>query len=211
MKFNKISFQDWKRKEQFEHYQSNIPCTYSMTVKLDITKLIHTRQKLYPTMLYTLAQAVNRHEEFRTSFDTDGNIGVFDTMHPCYTVFHKETETFSNIWTPFTDNYSEFLTMYENDIRIYGNVEKMNAKPDEPPNTFPVSMIPWESFESINLNLQKGYDYLTPIFTIGKYYQESNLYYIPLAIQVHHAVCDGFHVCRLVQELREFLSSKAPF
>ena len=25
---------------------------------------------------------------------------------------------------------------------------------------------------------------------------------MPLAVQVHHAVCDGFHVCRLVNELQ---------
>ena len=39
-------------KEYFDHYFFNVPCTYSMTVKMDITKIIKKKQKLYPTMLY---------------------------------------------------------------------------------------------------------------------------------------------------------------
>ena len=32
---------------------------------------------------------------------------------------------------------------------------------------------------------------------------------LPLALQVHHAVCDGFHACRLVREAQELLIVKA--
>ncbi len=64
-----------------------------------------------------------------------------------------------------------------------------------------VSMIPWETFDGFNLNLPQGNDYLLPIFTIGKYHYEKGKYLLPLAIQVHHSVCDGFHICRFVNEL----------
>ena len=87
----------------------------------------------------------------------------------------------------------------------YGGNPGMEAKPGTPENTFPVSMLPWASFQSFNLNLQKGYDYLPPIFTMGKFYREGDNILLPLAVQVHHAVCDGFHLCRLVNELQELL------
>lgn len=83
----------------------------------------------------------------------------------------------------------------------------MFGKPDVPDNCFTVSMIPCVSFEGFNLNLQKGYDYLLPIFTMGKYYEENGRILLPLAIQVHHAVCDGFHVCRFINELQELINS----
>lgn len=69
-----------------------------------------------------------------------------------------------------------------------------------------VMFAPWTSFDGFHLNLQKGYAYLLPIFTIGKFYKENETYLLPLAIQVHHAVCDGFHVCRFVNELQKELS-----
>ena len=83
----------------------------------------------------------------------------------------------------------------------------MTGKPNIPSNSFTVSMLPWITFEGFNLNLQKGYDYLIPIFTIGKYYQEEERIIVPIAIQVHHAVCDGFHVCRFINELQELINA----
>ncbi|MPM60173.1 Chloramphenicol acetyltransferase [bioreactor metagenome] len=207
MNFNIINKEEWHRKEYFDHYFNEIPCTYSMTVKLDITKIKNSDRKLYPTILYFITKVVNRHSEFRTAIDINGNLGVFDEMLPCYTVFNKESETFSNIWTQYCDSYDEFCKLYEKDIEMFGYVKKMIAKPDIPENNFPVSMIPWTTFDGFNLNLQKGYQYLLPIFTMGKYYEENSRYILPLAIQVHHAVCDGFHVSRFVNELQELVEA----
>ncbi len=205
MKFNLIDIESWERKEYFEHYHSSVPCSYSMTVKIDITKQIRTGKKLYPLMLYYLATIVNKHEEFRTAFDSEGNLGIYDMLVPCYTVFHKDTETFSTIWTEYSDNYEIFLEKYHQDIKQYGAEKHFEAKPNTPQNSFNVSMIPWETFDGFNLNLPQGNDYLLPIFTIGKYYYEKGKYLLPLAIQVHHSVCDGFHICRFINELQNLI------
>lgn len=207
MSFTILDRSKWVRKEYFEHYFSNIPCTYSMTVKLDITRLKATERKLYPTMLYYLTTIVNRHSEFRTALNEKGELGVYSVLMPCYTVFHKDTETFSNIWTEYSEDYEDFHAAYEDDMRRYGTNPGMEGKPGTPENTFPVSMIPWTTFEGFNLNLQKGYRYLIPIFTMGKYYEENNRIMLPLAIQVHHAVCDGFHVCRFINELQDLINA----
>lgn len=205
MDFQLIEQEAWKRKEYFDHYFKHVPCTYSMTVKLDITGL--KDKKLYPTLLYGLATIVNRHEEFRTAMNENGQVGVFSEMMPCYTIFHKDTQTFSNLWTAYTADYTEFCARYREDMERYGNTEGMMAKPNPPENTFPVSMIPWTTFEGFNLNLKNGYDYLLPIFTFGKYQQDNGKYYIPLSVQVHHAVCDGFHTSRFINELQELLDT----
>ena len=137
---------------------------------------------------------------------SSGDVGYYDVVHPCYTIFHKDTQTFSNLWTEYTPEYEDFCAAYERDMAAYGNCQGMMARPDTPENTFPVSIIPWASFEGFNLNLQKGYDYLPPIFTIGKFSEENDRIVLPLAVQVHHGVCDGFHLCRLVNELQELLN-----
>lgn len=205
MIWKEIDRSAWKREEYFNHYYSVVPCTYSITTQLNITKLRASKLKLYPTMLYFLSKIVNHHDEFRMSISTEGKVGVFDTLFPCYTVFHKDSETFSNIWTEYTEDYRVFCRQYEKDMKQYGNVERMIAKPNVPENTFPVSMLPWTTFEGFNLNLQKGYNYLLPIFTMGKFYEKDKQFYLPLAVQVHHAVCDGFHVSRFLREVQELL------
>lgn len=207
MIFEKIDVDTWARKEYFEHYFSNVPCTYSMTVKLDITKIKEKQIKLYPAMLYYITTVVNRHSEFRIAFNENNELGIFSEMLPCYTVFHKDSETFSNLWTTYSSDFHKFCRSYENDILQYGNQKGMIGKPNVPDNNFTVSMIPWTTFDGFNLNLQKEYNYLKPIFTIGKYYHENGRTLLPLAIQVHHAVCDGFHVCRFINELQELINS----
>lgn len=206
MGFHRIDRSCWAREAYFAHYFSDVPCTYSMTVKLDITHLREKRVRLYPAMLYALTTIVNRHAEFRTALNSRGELGVYDEMIPSYTVFHKDTETFSTVWTEGASTLEAFCRAYEQDVRACSGRKGFVGKPDPPANCFTVSMIPWTTFEGFHLNLQKGYDYLLPMFTIGKYYEENERTMLPLAIQVHHAVCDGFHVCRFVQELQALLN-----
>lgn len=205
MEFIPVDLDTWARKEHFEHYFHQVPCTYSMTTKLDITPLIEAKERLYPAMLYRIAKAVNQYQEFRMDLGPDGTLGFYTEMHPCYTIFHRDSETFSNLWTEYTDDYEAFCRAYQQDLEQFGNCKDMMAKPDVPVNTFPVSMVPWESFEGFNLNLQNGYRYLPPIFTMGKYQRDERGVWLPLSIQVNHAVCDGFHVCRFIAALREMI------
>lgn len=205
MTFTKIDRETWPRKEYFDHYFTKVPCTYSATFQLDITALRQSGRKLYPSMLYFLSTLVNRHPEFRMVCRPGGEVGFYDQMHPSYTIFHKETETFSTLWTEYDPDYDLFCAAYAQDMGTYGDRVGFMAKPNEPENTFPVSMIPWATFQAFHLNLQRGYDYLPPIFTMGKFLEENGKILLPLSAQVHHAVCDGFHLCRFVNELQELL------
>lgn len=209
MTFTPIDRERWPRKEYFDHYFTAVPCTYSAVFRLDITALRRGGQKLYPAMLYALSTVVNRHEEFRMGCDAAGRVGVYDRVHPCYTVFHPSSETFSNLWTLYDPDYGAFCAAYEKDRAEYGGREGLYPKPGMPENTFPVSMLPWAGFEGFNLNLQNGYDYLPPIFTMGRFCEQEGKALLPLAVQVHHGVCDGFHLCRLVNEVQALLDRPA--
>lgn len=208
MKFNMIDIQNWNRKEYFEHYFNSVPCTYSMTVNIDITTLLATIKDhdlgLYPVMIYGISTIVNRHVEFRMAVDEQGNVGFYDELNPSYTIFHKDDETFSDLWTVYNSNFQTFHINYLSDMEQFGNVKSMIGKPTKGNNIFTISCIPWTTFNGFNLNLEKGYSYLLPIFTIGKYFFENDKTLMPLSIQIHHAVCDGFHVARFVNELQEW-------
>lgn len=205
MSFSVIDQKHWDRKEYFEHYYSQVPCTYSVDVKIDITPIRKKNLKLYPAMLYYLTTVINRHAEFRTAINDKGELGIYSEMLPSYTIFHADTETFSNLWTKYDPDFEKFLASYQKDLEKYGSVKGMAPKPDVPPNHFCVSMIPWVTFEGFHLNIKEEYEYLLPIFTMGRFYEKDNKTFLPLSIQVHHAVCDGFHVCRFIRELQDMI------
>lgn len=130
--FRLIDMENWPRREHFEAYFKNTPCTWSMTVQLDVTKLVRSGAKIYPALLYACGKVANRHEEFRMSLDEAGRPGVWDELHTSYTVFHKETETFSCLWTPYKEDPAEYYAAYQRDIERWGRVEGFEPQPDVP-------------------------------------------------------------------------------
>lgn len=207
MKFNKIEIETWSRYKSYKHFSKDVPCTYSMTLNLNISNLkseIEKHQlKLFPTILYGISRVVNAHSEFRMDLDKLGNIGFYENSNPYYTIFNKESETFTNVWTEYHSDFDIFYQNYNKDIQE--NLNNANdSKPLPDKNIFNVSCIPWTSFTGFNLNMQNGYDYFLPIFTIGKYFTSEKEILLPLALQVHHGVCDGFHIARFANELQEW-------
>ncbi|MGN7356971.1 type A chloramphenicol O-acetyltransferase [Paenibacillus sp. SAF-054] len=206
MKFNPIDMDNWSRKPYFEHYLNHVRCTYSMTANIEITilvsKLKDKGMKLYPALIHMITTVINRHSEFRTCLDAEGRLGYRDSLSPSFTIFHDDEKTFSSIWTLYSEDFNEFYSRYLDDMKVYGSVKQLFAKEKEPPNTFPISSIPWVSFTSFNLNLVNEGNYLQPIFTIGKYDRQNEKILLPLSGQFHHAVCDGYHASVLYNELQ---------
>ncbi|MFR1808832.1 MAG: CatA-like O-acetyltransferase, partial [Pygmaiobacter massiliensis] len=65
----------------------------------------------------------------------------------------------------------------------------------------PISSLPWADFSSFQLNIYNDGRFLLPIFTLGRVTSQGQQFKLPLCLQVHHAVCDGFHASRFAQEV----------
>jgi chloramphenicol O-acetyltransferase type A len=209
--FKLIDLSSWPRKFYFEHYYHQVKCTYSITAEIDIEVLLKACKensiKLYPAMIHAITRAVNQQEALRTGHNEQGELGVWDFMSPCYAVFHQDEKIFSNIWTSHSEKFSDFHRDYLSDAKTYGTVKDFMAKGNEPANTFPISCIPWVDFTGFNLNIYNDARYLTPIFTLGKYSVKEGRTIIPLSVQLHHALCDGYHAGALFQQIRGIVAT----
>ena len=202
MAFRLIDIENWDRKEFYEHFINEVVCTYSAVVNVDITNL--NGQKLYPAMIWLLTKTVNDMPEFRTSLTPEG-LGTYDDMHPMYTVFNKENKNFSGIWSYYSEDYAQFLKNYEADAEEYSKSTRYAPKDGTPVNSFNISMVPWLEFTALNINVFDEGKFLLPIFTMGKFFERDGRRLLPLAIQVHHAVCDGYHIGAFVGKLQEYV------
>ncbi|WP_257351365.1 type A chloramphenicol O-acetyltransferase [Pseudalkalibacillus decolorationis] len=205
MKFNLIDRKSWDRKPYFEHYL-NQKCTFSITANVEITTLLkelrNNGMKLYPAFIYMVSKTVNSRVEFRTCFNDEGDLGYWDKMIPSFTIFHSDDKSFSSIWTEFSNEFSEFYINYQDDIKQYGDVKGFFVKENVPKNVFPISSIPWVSFTGFNLNINNDGNFLLPIVTGGKYFNQEGKTLMPISLQVHHAVCDGYHASKFIEELQ---------
>lgn len=199
MKFNKINIETYDRIEYFKTYHDQLPCTYSLTVDIDTSNLAH--EPLYCALLYCLNKTVNQFESFKTTYQNDV-LGYYESMNIAYTIFNQTTKKFACVYIEYNDNYLEFKQAYINNKNKFKDFTTMYPT-SIPDNCFNCSVLPNVSFTSFNLNLQKGYNYLLPIFTLGKKTSTT----IPLAIQVHHAVCDGYHIGEFINQLQLNINS----
>ncbi|MDR1267528.1 MAG: chloramphenicol acetyltransferase [Holosporales bacterium] len=198
MLFKLVHRDTYARREHYEHYREQ-HCTVSITVPIDVTDLcpvLKQRQlKTHPTLLWLVSSVVNALQEFRMERDAQGRLGFYEVLHPVYTIMQEQTKTFSCLWTQFSSSFKEFHRAYCADVKHYADGSLAPQK-DYPPNVFPISCIPWVDFTALHLSFKE--QNLLPIFTIGKIAEHSGSMVMPLAIQVHHAVCDGYHIGQFV-------------
>lgn len=209
MTFNQINRQTWKRNQYFENYMTS-QTSFSMTVDIDITDLYEflkeRHYKLYPALIFMTTKVVNNHIEFRTTFNSENKIGYWSKMLPSYTIFDSASKEFYVRWLEECGSFKEFHKLYLE--KQEDSYEKNGfSEEDMPENCIAISMIPWQSFTGFNLNINNNTNYLLPITTFGKYYIREDKRWLPVSIQVHHAVCDGYHASLFIEELQQLANN----
>ena len=181
-----------------------------MTLQLDVTEfrraLPDARRKTYPAQIWAIATVVNRHDEFRMAVDDLGRPAVWETVHPAFTVFNPERETFAAVWTPYDPDFSPFHERVVDLLREHRSATSMFPQGDLPEDVFDISSLPWMHFTGFNLDIVEGHRHYLPIVTLGRFDERDGRTHMPIAVQIHHAVADGFHVARLARELQDLLS-----
>lgn len=208
--FQPMNQEIWERREHYAYYTKTLPCGYSVTVRLDVTNLYEEVKrhglKFYPAFIYCASKAVNEMKEFRMGKDAEGNPGIWDVVHPNYTIFHEDDHTFSDIWSYYDEDFS---TCYENitaDMERYKDCKGPKGKEGQPPNFYCISCVPWMDFTGYGTWVPGGEPNLFPIITFGKYTESEGRKELSAALTIGHAAADGYHVSQLFKHLQEILS-----
>lgn len=206
-----IDVTHWARREHFAHYRGRVPCSWEMTVEVDVTAFVErvraVEVRTYPAQVWAIASVVNRHDEFRMQLLPDGAPAVWEVVHPEFTVFHPGTETFSALVVPYDADFRTFHDDAVQTMTEYADDTAMFPQRDRPENTFDVSSLPWTAFTGFALHIRDVADHLLPIITLGRYREAAGRTLMPVALQVNHAAADGFHASRLVTELGDLFSA----
>lgn len=205
MNYTKIDIDSWERRELFKLYTTDLKIVMNMTVDVDITELITAIKskgyRFYPTMIWIVARLMNARDEFKYSLTDEGELIKWDYVSPSYTDFNKETEKFNKFVTEYSDNFEEFYNRCVLDCERHRN--ESGFLPDQPKNTFDITCLPWTTYKSFDLHIYGDGKSLFPIVMWGKYREEGGRILLPVTAMFHHAVCDGFTLCRFFEELAE--------
>lgn len=205
MKFNVINIDTWHRSDCFNHFYHNAKCTYSITVNIDITNLYNYMKsnnlRFYPTFTWIVSKTINNYEEFKMAFDNEGRLGFYDEIGPNYSVLNDKIKIMNNLYTSYNSSFFNFYENMVSDLNSYKENDNFTTQFQN--NFFIVSCIPWFSYSSFNVNNEGNSSFLFPMVTWGKFYKEGNKIIMPLTIQVHHAVADGYHCSLFFSDIKE--------
>jgi len=190
-----IELDRWPRRRQFELYRHFSSPHFNVCAPVDVTafarKVKRAGASFSVTTVYVLAATANQIPEFRTRI-RDQHVVEHDVVHPSVTIL-TEQQQFSFCCLPFHQDFPAFAA--EADKRIAQAKAHPNLE-DEPGRDDYLFMtsIPWVSFTSFAHPMHLSPPDCIPRMAWGKYYTEGKRLKMPLSVQGHHALMDGFHV-----------------
>lgn len=92
-------------------------------------------------------------------------------------------------------------------METYGGITGViKARPGQPRNFCPVSCLPWLSYTAFAQDTYVENSLLFPLIKFGKYFERDGRLLLPFSVSVHHAVADGYHTCKLINDVQEMVA-----
>lgn len=204
-----IEPQNWKRSKQFEFFKDFDQPFFNITAQVDVTKLLHYCKEhgksFFLNNLFWVVQTVNEIEEFRMRITADQQIAVFENIDVGSTLLYDDN-TFGFGVFEYSKKLIEFEQRGEQTIQ-----ETLLSKSFEPKveknDIVHCSVLPWVNFTAVSHAKKLGINDSIPKLVFGQYTLQNNRYVMPVSVDVHHALMDGYHVGRFFYIYQNFLDN----
>ena len=207
-----IDMKTWPRRKHFELFNTFDFPHFNLCADIDITSL-HKELPRFPfsftvIIIYALTKAANAITEFRYRI-RDDQVVEHDMIHPSPTIL-RENDLFSFCTIPFNSDFKTFGIEAETAIEHIKENPTLEDQPGQDELIYMTS-IPWVSFTSFIHPIHMNPVDSIPRIAWGKFFSKENRKKMPLSVQVHHALADGFHVGRYFNLVQECLDEPERF
>ncbi|MBX2843462.1 MAG: chloramphenicol acetyltransferase [Flammeovirgaceae bacterium] len=204
-----IDYENWNRREHFEFFSKYDEPFFGLVTEVECTNAYKTAKSkkisFFAYYLYQSIKAANQIEEFRYRI-MDGKVACFKDIHAASTIGRPDG-TFGFSFIHYSENFSTFEKDLNSEIQEVLNSKGLRANEnDARRDVIHYSTLPWNKFTGLThaRNFNNGDS--VPKISFGKAYVKDEKRYLPVSIDAHHGLVDGFHVAKylgLFQELLE--------
>ncbi len=199
-----IDIETWERKDAYNHYISFQNPSFNLTAPLEIGPLYdfckQNNQNLYFSYLHLATKVVNEIDEFHYRIDDNG-VAWFERIDCAPTVLNENKKLlFSHL-----DFYSNQKLFIQNSQKVTRHVlenQKMDA--GYKLHVIYTTALPWVAFTSVRHPVPKHGGHGIPLIAFGKIYEQNEKRMIPVSLDVHHALMDGYHAGLFFEKLQEY-------
>lgn len=197
-----LDLAQWPRRAAFDFFRGfDLPC-FNICVRLDVGPMRAAVRELGCGSLtlathYTAIRLANEVEPFRYRAEGDA-VRVHPVVHGSTTVL-REDESFGFATLLHQPNFLAFAQHAQQAIAQARDVRSAFVPAEYGTGTVHLTTLPWLHFTSYSNARQWGEYDTIPKIAFGKIQQEGDAWWMPLSVEVHHAMMDGLHVGRFVQ------------
>ena len=207
--YNELDISSWKRREHFEFFKGFEEPFFGVTVNIDCTEAYrYCKQHNISFFLFYLHRSLcvaNAIEPFRYRIKDD-RVLVFDQIN-CSATILRPDETFGFAHMDYHEDFSEFVKIASSEIEA---VKKSSGlvPASEDANVIHYSSLPWINFTGLSHARSFSFPDSCPKISFGKLHEENGRKLMPVAIHVHHALIDGYHVGQFTEQFQNMMNNR---
>ena len=207
----KIDLKNWNRKEHFEFFSSFDEPFFGIVSEVDCTKAHqfskNNNRSFFAHYLHKSLIAVNEIPEFKYRI-LDGEVVVYEQVHSAATIARPDG-TFAFSFAKFDTDFSIFHKSLKKEIEEVQNTTGLRlSEASQRLDAIHISSFRWHKLTGLTHARNFKYPDSVPKITFGKMYSLGNEYKLPVAINVHHGLMDGYHVAQFLEAFQELLDSE---
>ncbi|CAM2011099.1 CatA-like O-acetyltransferase [Acanthopleuribacter pedis] len=200
----------WPRRWAFDFFKDYEQPCFNICGDLDIGRLPEVCREgghsFFLVSLFAAVETVNQMAPFRLRLDGEG-VRLYDRIHAGSAVLREDT-SFDFCYFPFEPKLETFLQEMDQTLACFHRREPRYDFTGQDDVLF-FSVIPWISFTSFSHASTRALRSDIPRITYGKFHQRDGRFWLPLSVEVHHALMDGYHVGMYFQTLSQKLQDLA--
>ena len=196
-----IDYENWPRRELFDHFSTCSNPFYSVTYRQDVTALYDyckaRELPFYLSLVWLCAKTVNAVENFRYTMD-DGRVALLDERIPSFCDLKPGSELFHIVTLPAGDDMTDFCVAAQQKSAAQTAFLDQTT---EGASLIYFSCAPWIDLTGLTNERDFDPDDNIPRITWGKYVEENGRKILGMSLELNHRFLDGYHVGRFAQEL----------
>ncbi|WP_034921079.1 chloramphenicol acetyltransferase [Gillisia sp. CAL575] len=207
----KLDLKNWNRREHFEFFSSFDEPFFGIVSEVDCTKAYkfckNNNRSFFAHYLHKALTAVNEVPEFKYRI-LNNEVVVYEEVHSAATIARPDG-TFAFSFAEFDSDFSVFQERLNKEIEEVQNTTGLRlSDASQRLDAIHISSFPWHKLTGLTHSRNFKYPDSVPKITFGKMYAMGNENKLPVAINVHHGLMDGFHVAKFLEVFQKLLDSE---
>ena len=204
-----IDVENWNRKEHYEFFSKMQSPYFGITTEVDCTKTYQLAKEkgesFFAHYYHKSMVAANNVENFRYRI-YEGKVVVFDEIHAGTTIA-REDGTFGFSYVEFSHDFDVFNQRLKAEILAVQNSTGLRLNNDDIMiNLIRHSTLPWNHFSSVINPTNFSSGDTVPKIVFGGISDRDGKKMLPVAIEAHHGLMDGFHLSLYLKEFQKLLN-----